>query len=149
MNKDLTLIIACAFIGLGLITVVVTQLGPPGSIQQFKVPSPFLQICSTEECMDEVRFKALKPEERVVSMNYGEGWVNLDYQDGSSRMHSGIRNAIIQEYIDDQYYKHKKEPTAVTFDADWIELSYGDGSKELISGLDKTRSNAILFQLNR
>ena len=128
MNKDITLIIACAFIGLGLMTVVVTSLGPPGSISQFQVPSPFLQICSTEECMEEQRLSGLKAEDRVTSVAYGEGWVSLDYQDGSNILHSGIRNHIIQEYLDDPYYKHKKKPADIRFGSGWIELSFGDDS---------------------
>jgi hypothetical protein len=149
MNKDLALIIAIVFIGLGAMVVVVTQLGPPGSVSQFQIPSPFLQICSDQECLDEQKLRTLSPEDRITGVTYGEGWVKIEYEDGSSRQHSGIRNVEIQEYIDDPYYKHKKDNTSVSFDDDWIEISFNDGSKEKISGLSQARINELLFQLSR
>lgn len=150
MNKDLALIIAVAFIGLGIVVVVVTNLGPPGSISQFKIPSPFLEICSDEACLEEQKLRSIPEGDRINGVSYGEGWVNLQYQDGSTRLHGSISNRIIQEYIDDPYFKNlHRERESLELGEDWIKLTYTDGSEETIGKLDKKKLNDLIFQLNR
>lgn len=146
MNRDLLLIAAAGCVGLGIMMVVITTMGPPGSVSRFEIPSPFLQICSTEACLEEQMLKGLKPYERVVGMDYGEGWVRLQFQDGSNVVHSNIGNKIIQEYLDDPYYRHLKRDPTIEYGDDWVKKVYDDNSEELMGGLTKDRINTIFYE---